>query len=266
MLLALTPLPVSARPRVVSINLCADQLLVPLADPGQILGLSPYARDKLRSGVAAEAARFPALSGTAEEVLALRPDLVLAGRFTKRATRELLRAHGVRLVELDAARSLDEAKAQLRQVAGLLGHPERAEAAIARIEAATARARAAAVTRLTVLPLQRRGWVAGGGTLLGSMLQVVGLTPAMNGRGLGRFATLEEIIAMKPDLLVVSEAGERAEDQGAAMLLHPALAQRYPGEKRIVLPDSLNLFCGGPGLAEALDTLAAEIGRAAGSR
>ena len=265
--LLLAPFTTSAQqPRVVSINLCADQLLVPLADPGQILGLSPYARDPLRSGVAAGAERFPSLAGSAEEVLALRPDLVLAGRFTKRATRELLRSHGVRLVELDAVRSLDEAKAQLRQVAGLLGHPERADAAITRIDIATERARAAAATHLSVLPLQRRGWVAGGGTLLGSMLQVTGLTPAVNGRGLGRFATLEEIVALKPDLLIVSEAGERAEDQGAALLLHPALARLYPPERRIVLPDSLNLFCGGPRLGEALDTLTAEIGRATRNR
>ena len=264
--LLLSSLPALAQPRVVSINLCADQLVVPLADPGQILGLSPYARDAQRSGVAAEAARFPVLSGSAEEVLALRPDIVLAGRFTKRATRELLRSHGVKLVELDAARSLDEARAQLRQVADLLGHPERADAAIARIDAAAARARAAASPRLSVLPLQRRGWVAGGGTLLGSMLQVTGLTPAMSGRGLGRFATLEEIVALKPDLLIVSEAGWRAEDQGAALLLHPALARLYPPERRIVLPDSLNLFCGGPLLGEALDTLAAEIARATKAR
>lgn len=257
--------PARAAPRVVSINLCADQLLVPLADPDQILGLSPYAHDKLHSGVAAEAKRHPALSGTAEEVLALKPDLVLASSFTSRATRELLRRQEIRLVELDAVRSLDEAKAQLRQVATLLGHPERAESAIARIEAAAGRARAAAPSGLTVLPLQRRGWVTGRGTLLGSMLQLAGLTPALGGRDLGRFLPLEDIVAQRPDLLVVSDAGG-AEDQGAALLLHPALLRLYPPERRIVLPDSLSLLCGGPALAGALDRLAAEIAHAVKTR
>ena len=252
----------SAGPRVVSINLCVDQLIVPLADPDQILGLSPYARDRQRSGVAEAAARFPLLSGTAEEVLALKPDLVLSGRFTKRATREILKSHGARLVELDAVRSLGEAKAQLREIGRLLGHPDRAEAAVARIEAAAERTRAVAPGHLVVLPLQRRGWVAGAGTLLGSLLQEAGLVPGIQGRGLGRFMTLEEIVARRPDLLVVSEAGESAEDQGSALLLHPALATLYPPERRIVLPDSLNLFCGGPALADALDRLATEIRRA----
>ncbi len=194
----------------------------------------------------------------------LRPDLVLAGRFTKRATRELLRAHGIRLVELDAIRSLDAARAQIRQVGALLGHPDRAETAIARIDDAVARARRAVAARpVRVLPLQRRGWVSGRDTLLTSLLEVVGLANAgaALSSGLGRQVTLEAIVALKPDLLLVSEAGAGAEDQGSALLHHPALNRLYPAAKRIVLPETLNLLCGGPTLAAAVDGLAAEIER-----
>ena len=251
-------------PRVVSINLCMDPLLVRLADPDQVLGLSPYARDPARSWSAQEAARFPILSGTAEEVLVLRPDLVLAGRYTKRATRELLRRHGVRIVELDAARSVGEALAQIRHVGALLGHPERAQTAIARIDTALARARRAALARpLRILPLQRRGWISGRDTLLTSLLDVVGVInagSALSG-GLGRQVTLEAIVKLKPDLLLVSEAGSPAEDQGTALLQHPALTRLYPPAKRIQMADNLNVVCGGPTLAEAIDRLAAEIER-----
>ncbi len=260
----LLTVPALALPSAVSINLCTDQLLVTLADPAQILGLSPFARDRIRSPVAREAEALPLLSGTAEEVMMIRPDLVLSGRYTKRATRELLRGQGVRIVELDAVRSLDAARAQIRQVGDLLGHPDRAEAALVRLDAAIARARRAAVDRpASVLPLQRRGWVTGGGTLLTSLLDVVGLANAgarVSG-GLGRFASLEEIVTLRPDLLLVSEAGLRAEDQGSALLTHPALARLYPPARRIVLPESLSVFCGGPGLADTIDRLAAEIGR-----
>ena len=102
-------------PRIASINLCTDQLLVTLADPSQILGLSPYSRDRARSWDAVKSAQFPKLSGEAEDVLVLRPDVVVAGRFTKRATRELLKEKGLRVVEFDAARSLDDVKKQIRQ-------------------------------------------------------------------------------------------------------------------------------------------------------
>ncbi|MBV9076877.1 MAG: ABC transporter substrate-binding protein [Methylobacteriaceae bacterium] len=248
----------AAGPRVVSINLCADQLVLALADPDQILGLSPYARDPLRSFAAADAARFPRLSGTAEEVMVLRPDLTLSGRFTKRATRDLLREQGLRLVELDTVRSLDGAIRQMREVAALLGHPDRADAAVSRIEEAVARARSAADGRpRSVLPLQRRGWVSGGDTLMTSLLAATGLGNAGSAlsRGLGRQVSLEAIVALRPDLLLLSEASVRPEDQGSALLQHDALRALYPPEKRIVLPELLTI-CGGPMLADAVDRLA----------
>ncbi len=42
--------------RIASFNLCADQLIVALADPQQIAGLSPYAADPALSVVAAKGA------------------------------------------------------------------------------------------------------------------------------------------------------------------------------------------------------------------
>lgn len=255
--------PAGAGPTVASINLCADQLLVHLADPGQIVGLSPYARDPTQSGVAAAAAAFPPLSGTAEEVLALRPDLVLAGRYTKRATRDLLKAHGLRVVELEAVRSVEESNRQVEQVGRLLGQEARAGSLVRRVEEAALRARAAAaVEPRSVLPVQRRGWVSGGSSLISSLLATLGLRNAARGgtRALGGFASLESIVALRPDLLVVSAPGRGPEDQGSALLLHPALAELYPPSKRIAIPDRL-VNCGGPGLVETFDHLAAEVAR-----
>ena len=253
-----------AAPTAVSINQCTDSLLVRLADPEQVIGLSRYARNPVRSWSADEASRFPTVSGTAEEILVLRPDIVLAGRFTKRATREIVREHGINLVELDAIRSLDDARAQIRLVGGMLGHPDRAEAAIGRIDAAIARARRAAEVRpVRVLPLQRRGWVSGRDTLLTSLLAVLGLDNAGSelSRSIGRQVTIETIVALKPDLLLVSEGGSKAEDQGSALLQHPALARLYPPDRRIVVPDNLNLLCGGPTLDEVIHRLAVELER-----
>lgn len=249
-------------PRFVSLNLCTDQLLIALADPDQILGLSPYAADRARSAVAAEAVRFPLLSGSAEEVLVLRPDLVLAGRYTKRATRELLKRQGVRVVEFEAATSIEQVKAQIREVGMLTRHPDRAESRVAAIDAAVVRARAAASTRpLSVLPLQRRGWVSGRETLMTSLLDATGLRNAGAAlSGQGRQVTLEAIVQLKPDLLLLSGSESRAEDQGSALLQHPALQRLYPPERRLVLSEQMTV-CGGPEIGPALDRLAAEIAK-----
>ncbi|MET0878240.1 MAG: ABC transporter substrate-binding protein [Tardiphaga sp.] len=250
-------------PRLASINLCTDQLLMTLADPAQILGLSPYARDAARSWDAAKAAQFPKLSGEAEDVLFLKPDIVVAGRFTKRATRELLKDKGLNVAEFDVPRSMDDVKKQMLRMGDIVGHRDRAVAEVARLDVAIAHARDVAARKpYRVLALSRRGWVSGSDSLTGALLTAVGLASAAKEMGLrtGGFASLEAIVSLKPDFLLLSEGSSFAEDEGRAFLLHPALERFYPASKRLVIPEKL-INCGGPMIAEALDRLAAELER-----
>jgi iron complex transport system substrate-binding protein len=250
-------------PRVASINLCTDQLLLPLADPAQILGLSRFSHDAWQSWAADGARHFPSLSGGAEDVLVRKPDVVVASLFDKRATRELLKAQGLRLAEFSVPRNLDEVKAQISEMGEIVGHPDRAAAENSRLDAAMARARrAVAEKHYSVLPLSRRGWVSGSDSLVNSLLTETGLFNAASrlGIGSGGFASLEAIVEAKPDFLLLSEAGDRAEDDGRAFLLHPALERFYPSSRRIVIPERLTV-CGGVMLADALDLLVAELQR-----
>ena len=64
----------------------------------------------------------------------------------------------------------------------------------------------------------------------------------------GGFASLETIVSLRPDFILVAEDGPFAEDQGRAFLLHPALEQLYPPDRRLVIPERLTI-CGGPMLA-----------------
>ena len=250
-------------PRLVSMNVCTDQLVLRLADPEQILGLSRFSRDGWQGPNATDLSRYPLLSGGAEDVLLIRPDIVVASAFDKRSTRELLKAKGLHLVELAVPRTLDEARQQIREVGDITGHPDRAAAEIARLDAALARARAAVAERhYRVLPLSRRGWVAGSDSFVGSLLGETGLRSAAGDLGFafGGFASLEAIVNLRPDFIVVSQAGDYARDEGQAFLLHPALARFYPPEKRIVIPERMT-ECGGVMLADALDALTAELKR-----
>jgi iron complex transport system substrate-binding protein len=250
-------------PRIASMNVCTDQLLLTLADPAQILGLSRYARDGFESFAADDARRYRILSGGAEDILLLRPDVVVASLFDKRSTRELLREHGLQLAEFSVPRNIDEVKAQILQMGDITGHPDRATAEIARLDAAMARARqTVAARRYSVLPLSRRGWVTGSDSLLSSLLSETGLYNAAGDLGVsfGGYVSLEAIVNAKPDFIVVSEAGDHADDDGSAFLLHPALERFYPPARRIVIPDRLTV-CGGVMLADALDVLVRELKR-----
>jgi len=250
-------------PRVVSMNVCSDQLLLTLADPEQILGLSRFSRDGWQSWAADKARRYPMLSGGAEDVLVLRPDIVVASLFDRRSTRELLKAKGLHLAEFTVPRTLAEVKDQIREMGEVVQHPDRARAEIDWLDAAIARARQATTGKhYRVLPLSRRGWVSGSDSLVSSLLTETGLlNPAGElGFASGGFASLEAIVNLRPDFILVSEAGDRAEDDGRAFLLHPALERFYPPEKRIVLPERLTV-CGGAMLVEALDVLTSELQR-----
>jgi iron complex transport system substrate-binding protein len=169
---------------------------------------------------------------------------------------------------LPPARTVDQSIQQVRQVALMTGHVDRGEALIAEINAARTRAQAAvAGAGLTAAVYQRRGYVTGSGTLTADLLATVGLVHA-GGKlagNIGGFVPLERIVANPPDVIIVGSPAPRAEDQGSALLSHPALAELYPPAKRIVLPDRLTV-CGGPSLPAAFDWLAAEASRVARPR
>jgi iron complex transport system substrate-binding protein len=249
----------AALPRIASMNVCTDQLLLPLADPSQILGLSRFSRDASQSLPADH--HYQVLSGGAEDLLVLQPDVVVASLFDKRSTRELLKAQGLHVVEFPVPRNLLEVKNQIGEMGEIAGHRDRAQAEIARLDAAMARARKAVADKhYRVLPLSRRGWVSGSDSLISSLLTETGLLNAAAelGAGEGGFASLEGIVEAKPDFLLVSQAGDIARDNGEAFLLHPALERLYPPQKRIVIPERLT-ECGSVMLADALDALVKQL-------
>jgi iron complex transport system substrate-binding protein len=65
---------------------------------------------------------------------------------------------------------------------------------------------------------------------------------------------LEEMVAARPDWLIVESATDRVVDQGTEMLHHPALAS-IP---RISLPQSWTV-CGGPAYVQAARAITARL-------
>ncbi len=251
--------------RIISINMCTDQLLLDLARPAQIAGLSPFVRDMARSWAAGLVGDLPVLSGTAEEVMVIRPDVVLSGRHTRRATREFIRAQAVPLEEFDAVLTIAQAKEQIIRVARIVGAEAKGQMRVDELEAASVRLKTmSAQGKLRILPLSRRGWVAGRESLISDLLNHAGLVNATQDSGLreGGFLSLEAIVKLRPDALLITREDGRAEDQGSAMLLHPAIASMFPPERRIVIPEFLTV-CGGPMLAEAMSRLADQVSRLA---
>ncbi|EKS33615.1 ABC transporter substrate-binding protein [Afipia clevelandensis] len=253
--------------RIVSFNLCADQLLLALADPGQIAGLSPYAVNPLLSVTTDKAAPFPRLDWDAESVVNLAPDLVLGGP-SHRPIHAMLSAMGIRVVDVALIRNLADARRQAIEIGKLIGHPARGEALARQIDQAEMRLAAVAMKPpLTALVIQREGYREGPASLASAMLSIAGLRPpdrAASGAGgfmaaeQGGFVSLEHLLTSGPDVLVLQDPPRQARDQGALFITHPALLARYGPNRRIDLPERYTL-CGGPPLIEGLDYLAKAI-------
>jgi iron complex transport system substrate-binding protein len=243
--------------RIVSLNKCADQLLVALVDPTRIASVSPIGTDEL-SFLAERLAALPANSGRGESILLTNADLVIAGPFEGRARRDLLARQGFDVMVLSPWTSLADGKAQIRALARRLEVEAAGERLIADIERVLAESHAIAPPR-SVLVLQRRGYTPGDTSILDEVLRHMGLRPHTERLGLphGGMAPLERLVADPPDYLLMGE-GEGASDQGSALLQHPALMAAVPPERRLYLPARLTI-CGGPATPVAIRALAAEV-------
>ncbi|HZH52395.1 MAG TPA: ABC transporter substrate-binding protein [Microvirga sp.] len=245
--------------RVVSINLCADQLLLALADREQIASLSPLVRDRSISFLADRAEGLPVNGGKGEAILFSGADLVLVGPFERHVRADMLQRQGLRVMVLDPWQSLDQGREQIRMLADRLGHPERGEALIAEIEAALRRAKAVVPDRPSILTYYRNGWVPASNSLVSEVLQHMGFSLHQDAIGLssGGGARLESIVVRPPDFMLMDDAAGRAVDNGTALLVHPALARSVPWKRRLTVPGRL-MICGGPSTPAAIDALREE--------
>jgi iron complex transport system substrate-binding protein len=252
----------TAPKRLVSFNLCADQLVVALADPEQIAGLSPYATDTGLSVVADKARQFRKADWQAESTILLEPDLVLVGPNDRSVTRRMLTSQGLRVVETGFVSDLESARKQIRDLAALLGHPERGEKLIAELERARARlAAAAGKSDRTALVVERGGYTQGPASLAATLLAEAGMKPPAGApAGYGGFIPLEKFLVLKPDIVFLKDPPSAATDQGAMFLVHPALRDLYPPQRRVALPTRYTM-CGGPALVAAFDYMADEVAR-----
>ncbi len=256
---AAAPARAAAPRRVVSLNACADQLLLALADRAQVAALTQYARDPTLSFAAKAAAGWPTTRGDAESLWVIQPDLVITTPYRRSDQLSLLRGR-TPILELKPAKSFADIVAQTRKVARAIGHPERGEALIADMQARVARA-GARPRAGTVANYQRGGLITGRNTLLDELMDKAGLTNLARTRAGVKRLSLEEIVAARPDWLIVGGHGSVGQDQGGQLLEHPALLRAVPAAHRIVLPSVLTV-CGGPSYPTALEWLQAAVDRA----
>jgi iron complex transport system substrate-binding protein len=242
--------------RVMSLNLCADQLVLMLVPPSRITSVSFLSRASEKPLLTAEGAGVKINDGTLEEVLAQKPDLVIAGIASTPTTREFLKRAAIPLIEVPVATNFDEIRNTTRLVARAVGEEAKADALIAVMDATLVELRAARPSRrIVVADWGGGGEVSGKGTLFDTILSAAGgvnLADSMRDRKFGSF-DFEQLLALNPDIIAFGDGSTEKPGLRREQIQH-RIVQRVYRNRQITYPESL-YSCGLPQSAEAAKSL-----------
>jgi iron complex transport system substrate-binding protein len=243
--------------RIVSLNMCTDELVLRLADPARIASVTWLSQDPRNANMAEAARRVPANHGLAEEVLGFKPDLVVAGAYTTRATVSLLGRVGIGVREFDVPRNLAEMKAQIAEMADLLGEPARGQALLAGIERRLQALAARRVERpLRAIVLRPSGFTVGRGSLVDEILTRAGLVNIAAELGVESYGqiALETVALGGAEILILNETPDGPPSLAHEILHHPVIERLGDRLKLVALPSRL-WTCAGPSVLDAIELL-----------
>lgn len=244
--------------RIVSINVCADQLVQMLAPRRDVQALSFLAGDPQMSAMADVVHGYKLIRGQAEEVLPLEADLVIAGVYSTPATVALLRRLGERIETLPMTSDLEGIRSNVRLMAGWLGHKVEGERIVADFDARlSAVGKVPEQQRPTAIVYYVNSLAAGSGTLADAVLQAAGYRNFAAEQGIvdEGYMPLERIVAHPPDVIVLGNGFQHYRSITADNLRHPALARLMEHVPHVVLPQAL-LMCDTPMVIDAIEMLA----------
>ena len=251
--LVLSSLPAHAEApaRVVSMNLCTDQLAMMLAAPGQLVSVSHLASDPLSSSMVAEAAAYPQNRGEAEQIYLMQPDLVLAGTYTSLASVNLLRALGVTVMQVPPVESLDQAIEQILLIGQSLGREAEARALADQFvtDLAAVTWNGPSASAALYYP---NGYTVGAGTLADDVLTRTGFHNIGAEAGLtgGGTLPLERLVMAEPQVVVTSTPYPGA-SRSEELLTHPAL-RAIRASAGLAATSDADWVCGTPHILRAM--------------
>ena len=219
--------------RILAISLGHDEMLLALAGRDRFAGVGPFTGDRTYSNVADQVAGMATLARAGvEAVLALRPDLVVASRYTDADLVALIAEAGVPVVRAALENSTAGNIPNILLLGYLLGVEERALELVAEIERRLAlvaervpppgaRARPAV---LSIARYAETTSAAGGGSTEGGIIEAAGGVNAAARAGIISHQTVsvEAIAAMSPDVILITQPA----DSGGAQLRADLLGDR----------------------------------------
>lgn len=236
--------------RAVSLDPCADQYLLSLADRTQIAGLSAR-RTTLPPELAPRAAGLPRLRGDRESMLKASPQVVVRYWGGDAGLLRALGRRGIRVVALKDATDFEGIADNVFSVAQALGQKDRGRSVLADMHKRLAAHRGAGRGR-EVVYLTAAGFTSGPGTLVDGIIRAAGYTNRVRRPGYGP-APVEAMLIDPPERLVLGFFESDGDRWGGGR--HPALSRLFRTAASVRLPESA-ISCPAPSAAAAVEALA----------
>ncbi|PCI65715.1 MAG: cobalamin/Fe3+-siderophore ABC transporter substrate-binding protein [Piscirickettsiaceae bacterium] len=245
--------------RIVSLNLCADQLLVEMLPPERLVGITNLAGDSGISFQYKKASQYHQHNGRVEEIIALKPDLIVAGAYTTQTTNQLLGKLGYLVVKIGLPKTIAEIEQQVIMLGGQVGASDEAASIVKRMSGSLALLRE---TRISGSPkaaiYYANGFSAGKLTIVDEVLSVAGFSNIAAEQGLDFVAPLsmETLLKAEPDVLILGRYQENTDSMAHQILKHPALQGHIQSSRAVTvtMPDRY-WDCAGPSIVAAVEKL-----------
>lgn len=239
-------------PRVASLDYCADQYVLALADRDQIVGIST-GPDDAWSVLRADADGLARVRDATEDVIARDPDLILRSYGGDARAHRFYERLGYEVLDLGFAQSFEDIRQTVLRAAAALGRPERGARLVAEMDAMLAAASPEGAPRPAVLYVTPGGVTSGSGTMIHEILTAAGFEniAARDGGAGWRALPLEALVLDPPELIVTgffTMPGERIDNWSATR--HPVLRDLLARVPTVHL-DGAYLSCGAWFMAEA---------------
>jgi iron complex transport system substrate-binding protein len=254
--------------RILSLSPSNDEIVCALVDEKRIAGVSKFSRDEATSYVAEAARRINVfVDRNAEQIVSLRPDLVVAARYTKIELKGLLAEARIPLIVTTDFRNFADVEANLRLIGKAVGEESRADAVVGEMRRRLADARSRLRPEragLRALYLASGNFSAGAGTSIHEILVAAGLENAAAKAGIKGHVKLapEQITQINPDAILIASGYER--DRGFQQSLEndaQLSAVNAIKERRIVEVPARGVLTVSHHVADAVETLVEAINR-----
>ncbi len=237
--------------RIVSLDFCSDQYVLKLIEPERILALSPDARKPI-SYLKDKAQNIPSVRPSAEDVLLLKPDLIIRSYGGGPNADAFFARAGVPVINIGWTGDIDGIKTVTQEVANALGEPQRGTAIIADIDARLSKL-ATANKKLKTLYMTPSGTTTGAGSLVHEIMLAAGLENFQTQSG-WRDIPLERLAYEQPDLIAAGFFDTDIENAWSAMR-HP-IARKQMQSQPVIALDGSWVSCGAWFAMDAVDALA----------